>query len=113
MTYIQCFILQVFTKDFDDNDSQEWLVLPVEGTDQEMGGEVGFDDEFKLKHVETGRYLHSHPDIPSPSTGQQEVTGFGGDDETDENDIWVLQAFPDYEYPEEDYVSLSHMVTHS
>ncbi|CDH51769.1 hypothetical protein RO3G_05118 [Lichtheimia corymbifera JMRC:FSU:9682] len=94
----------VFTNDYEDDESQEWLVLPVAGTDQELGGEVGFDDEFKLKHKETGRYLHSHPDIPSPVTGQQEVTGFGGDDETDENDIWVLQAFPDHEYPEEDYL---------
>ena len=99
------YVIQVFTNDFDDNESQEWFVLPVEGTDQELGGEVGFDDEFKLKHKETGRYLHSHPDIPSPESGQQEVTGFGGDDETDENDIWVLQAYPDHEYPEEDYVS--------
>ncbi|KAJ8654883.1 hypothetical protein O0I10_009448 [Lichtheimia ornata] len=94
----------VFTNDYEGDDSQEWLVIPVEGTGQEDGGEVGFDDEFRLKHQQTGRYLHSHPDIPSPVTGQQEVTGFGGEDETDENDIWVLQAFPDYEYPEEDYL---------
>lgn len=36
-----------------------------------MGYEVGFDDEVRLRHVPSGGHLHSHPEIPSPVTGQQ------------------------------------------
>lgn len=84
-----------------------WAVLPVEGSgDEVIGNEVGFDDQFRLKHIGTGRHLHSHPDIESPITAQQEVTGFGGDEETDENDVWKLEMIPDQEEAEgEDYVS--------
>lgn len=83
-----------------------WAVLPVEGAgDEVIGNEVGFDDQFRLKHLGTGRHLHSHPDIESPITAQQEVSGFGGDDETDENDVWKLEMIPDQEEEEgEDYV---------
>ncbi|KAI7848496.1 MIR motif-containing protein [Circinella umbellata] len=93
---------KVFTGDDDDDDS-EFLVIPIPGKEDQMSYEVGFDDQFRLQHVATGRYLHSHPDIPSPVTNQQEVTCFGGGDESDENDIWELQAFPDHEY-EGDYL---------
>ncbi|KAI8137366.1 MIR motif-containing protein [Fennellomyces sp. T-0311] len=85
----------------DDGDDSVWLVLPIVGQEDQMSYQVGFDDQFRLQHVATGRYLHSHPDIPSPVTGQQEVTAFDGEDE---NDIWQLQAFPDMEYDPEDYL---------
>ena len=80
------------------------MVIPAAGQEGQMSFEVGFDDQFRLQHVATGRFLHSHPDIASPVTGQQEVTAFGSEYETDENDTWQLQAFPDHEYDEEDYV---------
>ena len=95
-------MLQVVGCD-DDGDDAVWLVLPVHGQEDQMGNEVGFDDQFLLQHTATGLFLHSHPDIASPVTGQQEVTCYGGGDE---NDIWQLQAFPDMEYSPEDYVSI-------
>ncbi|KAI9493407.1 MIR motif-containing protein [Zychaea mexicana] len=86
------------------DDESEWLVLPIAGQEDQMSYQVGFDDQFRLLHVASGRYLHSHPDIASPVTGQQEVTAFGSEEESDENDTWQLQAFPDHEYDPEDYL---------
>ncbi|KAG0170955.1 hypothetical protein DFQ28_009765 [Apophysomyces sp. BC1034] len=73
--------------------ADEWstfIVIPPRYTEEEPGYEVGWDDEVRLKHVPTRRNLHSHPDHESPVTGQQEVTCFGDDETSDENDIWVV-----------------------
>ncbi|KAI9261509.1 MIR motif-containing protein [Phascolomyces articulosus] len=94
---------KVFTGD-DDGDDSVFLVVPIAGQEDQMSYQVGFDDQFRLQHVSTGRFLHSHPDIESPVTSQQEVTAFGSEEESDENDIWQLQAFPDHEYDPEDYL---------
>jgi dolichyl-phosphate-mannose--protein O-mannosyl transferase len=40
-----------------------------------------------IVHVGTGLYLHSHHGLPSPSTGQQEVTCYHG---IDQNNHWVI-----------------------
>jgi dolichyl-phosphate-mannose--protein O-mannosyl transferase len=45
----------------------------------------------RLQHVATGRNLHSHGGIPSPLTGQQEVTCFGEGGAGDGNDDWRLE----------------------
>ncbi|KAI9318495.1 MIR motif-containing protein [Dichotomocladium elegans] len=105
---------RVYANDCNECDA-EWIVLPIIGSDECMGNEVGFDDPFRLKHVRTGRYLHSHPDIASPASEQQEVTAFGSDEESDQNDVWRLEALPEYEYPEEDYLwhlDLPHVIRH-
>lgn len=45
-------------------------------------------DVVTLVHKLTNKTLHSHGNIRSPVTGQQEVTGFGG---RDSNDLWRLE----------------------
>lgn len=77
--------------------------------DQE-GNEVGFDDKIRLRHVPTGRHLHSHEGFESPITAQQEVTGFGGAEESDENDVWELKIVPELETDDCDYVSVFPLV---
>ncbi|MGR0481061.1 MAG: MIR domain-containing protein [Candidatus Electronema sp. V4] len=48
---------------------------------------------IRLEHVATKRYLHSHLNIPAPVTrSQQEVTGWGGGNITDTNDIWKVEV---------------------
>ena len=47
---------------------------------------------IRLEHAATKRYLHSHPNIPAPVTrSQQEVTGYGGGDTSDRNDLSVTK----------------------
>lgn len=46
--------------------------------------------EFRLRHIMTGKYLHSHNNFSAPITqGQQEVTGWQG---KDNNDIWRVEV---------------------
>ncbi|KAI9473558.1 MAG: MIR motif-containing protein [Benjaminiella poitrasii] len=71
-----------------------FIVIPRFGEDEfEDGVDVNFGDVIRLKHAATRTNLHSHPDIPSPVTGQQEVTCFGDDETSDENDDWVVEQW--------------------
>ncbi|KAI8984303.1 MIR motif-containing protein [Mycotypha africana] len=88
---------KVFTTEGSSGEESQWIVLPPPVTEEEPGYEVGFEDKFRLVHVATRAHLHSH-NIESPVTGQQEVSCFGNDEQSDENDIWqVLQYDEDDE----------------
>ncbi|PHZ15087.1 uncharacterized protein RHIMIDRAFT_289581 [Rhizopus microsporus ATCC 52813] len=69
-----------------------FIVLPRFG-DERTGEDVNFGDVIRLKHLETRANLHSHPDIASPVTEQQEVTCYGDDSLTDENDEWIVEQW--------------------
>ena len=56
-----------------------------------MGRVVRNGDSIRLEHQETRRNLHSHSDVPSPVTGQQEVTAYGTNGVGDDNDTWQVQ----------------------
>lgn len=45
---------------------------------------------LKLRHVGTGYYLHSHPIRWSSGSGQQSVTAFGGEGDT--NSLWQVRS---------------------
>jgi dolichyl-phosphate-mannose--protein O-mannosyl transferase len=49
--------------------------------------------------------LHSH-ELPSPITEQQEVSCFGDDENSDENDIWVVLQYDEDSEIYEDNVSI-------
>ena len=55
------------------------------------GEPVRDGDVIRLEHVGSRRNLHSHAGIPSPATGQQEVTCFGEQGSGDANDDWRVQ----------------------
>ncbi|MFZ3555057.1 C1 family peptidase [Streptomyces sp. BH055] len=75
----------------DDNDL--WLVKGPDGTPpgHRVGQPVSHGDLVRLEHVATRRNLHSHAGIPSPVTGQQEVTCFGEAGQGDGNDTWRVE----------------------
>ncbi len=57
------------------------------------GGAGGGNSEYwspgeavRLVHVKTNHALHSHPNAPFGSHGQQEVTGY---EHRDQNDLWI------------------------
>lgn len=75
----------------DDNDL--WLIKRPHGygTDFPAGQPVKDWDVIRLEHVLTRRNLHSHAGVPSPVTGQQEVTAYGTNGIGDGNDNWRIE----------------------
>ncbi|CAO3684111.1 unnamed protein product [Rhizopus stolonifer] len=92
---------KIFTVESFEHESS-WLVLPPVETEEEPGYEVGWEDPVRLKHISTRVNLHSHV-IQSPVTGQQEVSGFGNDEETDENDVWEVLQFDEDDEQYDDF----------
>lgn len=76
---------------FDSNNY--WLVLGPNGQPDDYKSReiVRNGDLIRLRHLETGRKLHSHQGIRSPVTSQQEVTGFGDPNSGDKNDHWRVE----------------------
>lgn len=88
-----------------------FIVIPRIGEDIEGGVDVNFGDVIRLKHLTSRSNLHSRPDIPSPVTEQQEVTYYGDDYTSDENDEWIVEQWTfdeeeNNEFDVEDTVSL-------
>jgi hypothetical protein len=82
-------VLAVDESDLND----KWL---VKGPHQEWlgyrwGQPVQHGDIIRLEQVITRRNLHSHAALPSPVTGQQEVTCFGDHGIGDTNDNWRVE----------------------
>lgn len=46
--------------------------------------------KLRLQHVATRKWLHSHA-FASPLSGNQEVSCFGGPDESDTGDVWIIE----------------------
>jgi hypothetical protein len=65
------------------NDDDWWEVQSVNG----QQGPVPYGTPVLFRHVTTGAFLHSHANILSPVTHQQEVTCFRG---RDSNDNWTI-----------------------
>jgi hypothetical protein len=65
------------------NDDDLWEVLSVNG----QQGPVPYGSPVVFRHVTTGAFLHSHPNILSPVTRQQEVTCYSG---RDSNNHWII-----------------------
>jgi hypothetical protein len=76
---------------WDDNDL--WRVKGPDGQPATFkeGEPVQHGDTIRLEHVPTGRNLHSHGGVPSPVTGQQEVTCYGNNGIGDANDNWRIE----------------------
>jgi dolichyl-phosphate-mannose--protein O-mannosyl transferase len=77
---------------YDDNDL--WRVKGPHGQPESsrQGQAVQHGEIVRLEHISTRRNLHSHGGIPSPVTGQQEVTGFGSNGIGDSNDNWRVEV---------------------
>lgn len=46
--------------------------------------------QLRLQHTATRKWLHSHQ-FQSPLSGNQEVSAFGGDSQSDGGDVWVIE----------------------
>mmetsp|Transcript_1857 Transcript_1857/g.6461 ORF Transcript_1857/g.6461 Transcript_1857/m.6461 type:complete len:223 (+) Transcript_1857:56-724(+) len=67
-------------------------------------------DLLRLRHGATGRWLHSH-NHQSPMSGQQEVSCFGGDAESNTADNWRVEIEGGGEWKRNKKVRLAHVDT--
>ncbi|OMJ17660.1 P30 adhesin [Smittium culicis] len=74
-------------------DDDSWQIMPANRDVPTPGLEVLYGDIIRLKHINTGRFLHSHYHFTCRESGQNEVTIFGGEDYSDENDHWRVERF--------------------
>lgn len=80
---------------FDGADNNDlWIVKGPHGQPDmyKEGLAVRHGDIIRLEHLTTNRNLHSHKNIRSPLTGQQEVTAFGEKGHGDFNDNWRVEV---------------------
>ncbi|KAJ9077087.1 hypothetical protein DSO57_1020068 [Entomophthora muscae] len=85
---------QVTTNQWNVTETEKWQF--VSGFNQPQinhGAPLNFNQIVRLRHIATGRYLHSHPNINSPISQYQEVSGYGNDNQSDENDNWMIEKF--------------------
>lgn len=75
----------------------------VRGEPLECGSDI------RLQHVQTRKYLHSHI-FKSPLSSQQEVSAFGGDDDSDTGDYWTVHCKSRY-WQKNETVKFKHVDT--
>jgi hypothetical protein len=75
----------------DDNDFWRFRVQDGNPIESRYGRAIDNNSVLRLEHFLTHRNLHSHRGIPSPVTGQQEVTCFGSFGIGDSNDNWKIE----------------------
>ncbi|KAG0077891.1 hypothetical protein BGZ92_001733 [Podila epicladia] len=67
-----------------------WQVASPYGQDIPHGNRVPYGSRVRLYHMATFRWLHSHH-VKSPSSGQNEVSAYGYDNQSDANDNWIVE----------------------
>jgi dolichyl-phosphate-mannose--protein O-mannosyl transferase len=82
---------EVFAGSLSSDENHHWVVLPAFGERRKVDDIVSYNTPVRLRHRLTRRNLHSHSDVASPKTYQQEVTCFGDDNVSDINDNWLVQ----------------------
>ena len=64
---------------------------------------------IRLQHIQTRKYLHSHL-FKAPLSGQQEVSAFGDDNDSDTGDNWMLYCKSRY-WQKNSQIRLKHVDT--
>ncbi|KAJ2023772.1 hypothetical protein GGI06_001275 [Coemansia sp. S85] len=72
-----------------------WQVLPANQEVPVPGSIVSYGTQIRLRHINTGRHLHSHYGF---TQGVNEVTAYGDQTLSDENDHWVVERWGDGGY---------------
>lgn len=73
-----------------DDGNSLWIVLGTANAPCVPGDPIKKNQELRLQHVATRRWLHSHR-FQSPLSGNLEVSAFGSDNETDGGDVWSVE----------------------
>ncbi|KAJ2857192.1 hypothetical protein J3B02_001168 [Coemansia erecta] len=97
----------------DENDW--WQVLPANHDVPVPGAIVTYGTQIRLRHLQTGRHLHSHYNFRDPKCGQNEITAYGDQNLSDENDHWLVERWGTGNYGQtwdaNDVIVLRHYVS--
>lgn len=74
-----------------DDSNSYWSVHGANGVECAQGDQLKSGTVVRLQHRATKRWLHSHHHR-SPLSANLEVSGFGGDDQSDTGDHWRLDV---------------------
>ncbi|OLY80150.1 Stromal cell-derived factor 2-like protein [Smittium mucronatum] len=77
------------------DDTCSWMIVPVNGDNTPSGDPLVYGTQVRLFNTRNKTYLHSHPNFTSPKSGQGEVTVFGSDEYSDNNDHWIAERYSD------------------
>ncbi|KMT19036.1 hypothetical protein BVRB_2g031310 [Beta vulgaris subsp. vulgaris] len=72
-----------------DDANSYWVVRPEVGASAKQGDAIVSNTIIRLQHMTTRKWLHSHT-FESPLSGNQEVSCFGKESESDKGDHWRL-----------------------
>jgi len=95
-------------------DDDWWQVLPANGDVFAPGIPVEYGQMIRLRHVKTRMHLHSHLGHSLKGSSQQEITAYGGEMESDDNDHWIVTPFnggAGGQWNGNDVIVLRHKVT--
>ncbi|KAK9723031.1 hypothetical protein K7432_002239 [Basidiobolus ranarum] len=70
-----------------------WQVIPANGDVLVPGQPLDYGCYVRLRHIQTKHHLHSHFDSCAPASGLQEVTCFGDEMNSDNNDHWKVEKW--------------------
>ncbi|KAJ2003547.1 hypothetical protein GGI04_001771 [Coemansia thaxteri] len=105
----------VFGYRWNTDENDWWQVLPANRDVPVPGSVVAYGTQIRLRHIETGRHLHSHYNYHEARSGQNEITAYGDSMHSDENDHWVIERWGNGAYGQtwnaSDVVVLRHYVS--
>lgn len=73
-----------------EDSNSYWVVKSAKDSPFLQGVEIFNGAIIRLQHMQTRKWLHSHMH-QSPITGNFEVSCFGGEEESDTGDLWMLE----------------------
>ncbi|KAJ2743614.1 hypothetical protein GGI20_003620 [Coemansia sp. BCRC 34301] len=79
-------------------DDDWWQVLPANQEVPVPGSIVSYGTQIRLRHINSGRHLHSHYGFIEGRSGHNEATAYGDQTLSDENDHWVVERWGDGGY---------------
>ncbi|KAL6207321.1 hypothetical protein ACLB2K_018279 [Fragaria x ananassa] len=94
-----------------DDANSYWVVGPQLETSARQGDSIPSGTIIRLQHMKTRKWLHSHLHA-SPISGNQEVSCFGGENESDTGDHWrVMIEGTGKTWKQDQRVRLQHVDT--
>ncbi|CAE7561804.1 Sdf2 [Symbiodinium microadriaticum] len=94
-----------------DDQGSLWLLTEGEGSPLcEAGTPIKCGSRIRLRHMSTGKNLHSHM-FKSPLSGNFEVSGFGENGHGDTGDNWEVQCRKGPYWLRGEHVQLKHVDT--
>ncbi|ORX71941.1 hypothetical protein DL89DRAFT_265648 [Linderina pennispora] len=97
---------QAITTQADKGSSHNFWRVQVAGV--ERGSPVECGSDVRLLNSDTQFLLHSHDGLKSPISGNQEVSGYDGNDD---GDVWVVECTKEKLWKREVPVVLKHKAT--